>query len=262
MMKLTWFLLFLALTCMVTVRAEEEAAEDVDDDMIVEDEPEEFEEEFEEEWDGVTLVPSDDVVTTVVFKDHADQRLPLEKEIVMLVGVMNNGEDTVNVSGISAALHSPYDLDYYIQNFTGKEVAEMLAPGQQVTLEYKFTADARLEPLSYWFSAFVFVNATDRVYRQVPINGTLELTAEAQTFGIMDFLTYVVSTACICAVGYFVVLNLPQGKKRATKVRETRTKEQRAEDWDMAAYSQAKTTKVAGKKRGGAKAPKGSKNRE
>jgi len=260
-MKLTWFLLFLAVTFMVAVRAEEEATEE-DDDMIVEEEEEEdFEEDFEE-WDGVTMVPSEDIFTTVVFKDHADQRLPLEKEITMIVGVANNGDDTVNVSAISASLHSPYDLDYYIQNFTGKGVAEVLAPGQQVTLEYKFTADARLEPLQYWFSAFVFINATDRIYRQVPINGTLDLTAEAQSFGILDFGTYMVSTAFICIVGYFVVLNLPQGKKRSTKVRETRTKEQRAEDWDMAIHTQSKTTKVANKKRGGAKAPKGSKNRE
>lgn len=261
MSKITMFLLFLALISMVAVRAEEEDA----DDMIVEDEDidggEDFEEDFEELWDGITLVPSDDIVTTVVFKDYPDKRLPLEKEIVMLVGVANNGEDYVNVSGISAALQSPYDLAYYIQNFTAKGVAEVLAPGAQVTLEYKFMADPRLEPLSYWFSAFVFINATDRVYRQVPINGTLDLTAEAQSFGIMDFLTYLVSTATICAVGYVVVLNLPQGKKRSgSKVRETRTKEQRAEDWDMAAYSQSKTTKVAGKRKGGAKATKGSKN--
>lgn len=258
MMKLTWFLLFLGLTLMVAVRAEEEVE---DDDMIVEEEEDFEEEDFEDLWDGVTLVPSEDIFTTVVFKEHADKRLPIEKEIVMLVGVANNGDESVNVSGVTAALHSPYDLDYYIQNFTGKGVAETLAPGEQVTLEYKFTADARLEPLQYWFSAFVFVNATDRVYRQVPINGTVDLTAEAQTFGVMDALTYVMSTACICAVGYVVVLNLPQGKKRSSKVRDTRTKEQVAEDWDMAAYTQSATNKIAGKKRGN-KVPKGSRNRE
>merc|ERR1740130_2392683 len=163
----SWFLLFLALfASQIALVAAEEEVED-----LVEEEEEE-----EEEWDGVTFAAHDDLQTQAYFPDYPDKRLPIDKEVTMLVSITNTGSDVFNVSFIGASLHSPYDVNYYIQNFTVRPLADYLYPTAQYTIEYKFTADAKLEPLEYWFSAFVMVNGTRRMFKQTPINGTVELT--------------------------------------------------------------------------------------
>ncbi len=63
------------------------------------------------------------MLTHYLFPDAGkDNKLPLGKEVTILVDFSNNGQDVFNVTRIGMFLHSPHDLSYFIQNFTQKPV--------------------------------------------------------------------------------------------------------------------------------------------
>lgn len=243
-MAKSWIIFGLALSASFLVKAEE-APED--DDFVVDDEEDvdvtigddddivEEDIDFEEDiWDGVTLAPSDDIHCQVLFPDHPDKRLPIGKEITMLIGVSNIGSGQFNISHVGAHLHSPYDFNYYIQNFTAVARPEFLFPAAQYTLEYKFTMQEKLEPLDYWFSAFVIINGTDRIYKQTPINGTVTLIRDGSFFGINDVMMYITSLAAIGGIGYAVLLNFaPKGKAKKSYETGTKNQEEIDSSWDL-----------------------------
>jgi len=260
----SWVLLFLALFASQVALVAADEDEDVED-LVVEDEEESFdadeeelfeeeeEEEEEEEWDGVTYTAHDDLVTQAYFPDYPDKRIPINKEVTMLVSVTNTGRDNLNISFIGAYLHSPYDINYYIQNFTVKPLADYLYPSAQYTIEYTFKADQKLEPLQYWFSAFIMVNGTTRLYKQTPINGTLDLVLENSDFGLNDVLMWIVSFAIIGGGSYFVAdsFNFIPKPKKTRKVVEQGTKDDDKNDWDVDIHTpQTRSKKVGGKRKG------------
>jgi len=257
MLKITWlsFALFLAL--LSPVHCEE------DDDIVVDDEAFDGEEsvyeepvmeyeyeEEEEEWDGITLIEHSDIITTVTFPGHPDKRLPLKEELTVLIGVTNNGKEVYNISIVGGALHSPYDFDYYIQNFTRKAFSEVMPPTAQYTLEYKFTPESKLEPLEYWFSIFIMINGTQRIYRNYAYNSTLTLTS-ASTNVFADIASVLFTLMILSGVGFGVYTMITGGKKSKSKTKSAAPvvrNEDDEDDWDTDVYTQAKTSRAVGKK--------------
>jgi len=229
-------MMFLAIAFLaVPTFAEEAEEEDIDidvEDDVADEIFEEFEDFEEEEWDG-TLAPSDDISASVIFPGHEGKSASVDDEVTVLIGLTNNGMDNLNVSYVGAHLHSPYDFDYYIQNFTVTSLSEPLPAAHQATIEYKFKVDARLEPLEYWLSTFVVVNGTRRIFKQTPVNGTFTITAAPNSW-ISDVVTYIISLAALAAIGYAVVLNLPKGKKAGAVVKKAKDSA-RDDSWDVPA---------------------------
>jgi len=81
-------------------------------------------EKLEEEIDGEgtadpeALKQSADITTFIHFPESPDRKLPIGGEVHALIGIHNGGKNPFNVSYIGASLHSPFQLDYYIQNFS------------------------------------------------------------------------------------------------------------------------------------------------
>lgn len=104
------------------------------------------------------------------------KNFPLGKDVTLLVAFNNNGEKSFNISQIAAHLHSPFDYNYYIQNFTVKHASATVGPNSQVTLEYTFKPDPTLEPLEFHFSAYVNYNRSDgRTFMHTLHNATIDL---------------------------------------------------------------------------------------
>jgi len=102
------------------------------------------EEDDADEWeedDGIIRAhPS--VKTVVLFPEDQDKRFPVLTKLVALIGFDNRADVQFNVTAIGAHFQSPYDLSYYIQNFTARDFSQfggqVVEPHSQATLEYVF----------------------------------------------------------------------------------------------------------------------------
>jgi hypothetical protein len=123
--------------------------------------------------------PADDVTTTYLLPGHENKEIPLGKASTFLVNFINNGQDVLNITAMGASIQSPFDLNYYIQNFTTKQTnGAVVTPISQMSLEYQITPDATLEPLEVWLSGWVefTTESSDIVYRKTFFNETAILT--------------------------------------------------------------------------------------
>jgi hypothetical protein len=192
---ITLLCLFLALSAPAFVKAEEEAEKPAE-----EFEAEEYDEDEDEDQ---ALMPSPDVTTSYIFPEHKERSFPLGEIITVLVGISNVGHNVFNITNVGGHLHSPFDFNYYIQNFTVKEIASEVDGESQISVEYKFMADPSLEPLEFWFSGWVEYNSTDgEGFRSTFVNGTVDLVSAPVKFDPQLFFKYILIFAVLGVVVY------------------------------------------------------------
>jgi len=197
------------------------------------------EDEYEDvDVDG-EVGPHSQVETIVFFPQYpAEKRFLIGEPVTLLVGFSNKGDNSFAITAIGAHFHSPYDLSYYIQNFTRRYVSVVAEPNQQVTLEYKFTPDKSLEPLSFWLSGWVEYNGTEGVYRSTFLNGTVEVIEKTSDVNTRQFFTAVILLSIGGIIAYFFVFNTASsaksGRKRRAEAPEQGTRATSgaaSEDW-------------------------------
>jgi hypothetical protein len=233
---LTWlFLLSISLTFLTSnVRAD-------DVDTPVEDSETYDDEEFDDDEDAVS---SSDITVKTLFPNHGDKKFGLGEDVTLLVAFNNNGDKTFNVSSIAGHLHSPFDYNYYIQNFTVKNAPAVVGPNSQVSLEYTFKPDKALEPLEFWLSAYVNYNRSDgRGFMHTLHNATVELV-EPTAGSSQKLIMYVIVLAGLGVLGYVFL----QANKVKSQSSEASTAS-RGRDWDDDIYKPAERAKRAGGKR-------------
>jgi hypothetical protein len=255
---------FVALGDIPSVYAEEE--EEIDAE-VYEEEEEYDDEDYEDDEDEYTMMyaPSPDVTTSLLFPDYPDNRLPLGEEVTALISLNNAGDKTLNVSYVGAQLHSPYDLSYYIHNYTAKEIWTAVLPQSEVSIEYQFTTPDNLEPLDFWLSGYVFYNSTDNMYayRSTWTNDTITFTPAATKFDAETLATYLIILAAFLGIVYWI-LGLTGTQKAVMKQLANSAKAAKGaqakpsvDDWNTPVYKQA----AAGRKAGGRRS-KGKKKAE
>jgi len=174
----------------------------------------------DEEIDVDVIRPASEIITTVYFPDEPDKKFAIGDDVTVLVGIQNTGKDDFNMSYIGASLHNPFDLAYYIQNFTWRGVDGTVEAGTEQTFEYTFRPDARLEPLTFWFSAFIGYNNTDTgvPHRSFFYNSTIELVEKAAESSVRRTFTYVFAIAVAGVVAYFAyTLSSPKGSSSSER---------------------------------------------
>lgn len=244
--RLTWlFLLSIVLTLLSNnfVRADDD--DDVVADETVADETyDDAEEEFDDDENAIS---SGDVTVTTIFPGNEGKKFTLGQPITLLALFSNNGEKTFNVSTIFAHLHSPFDYNYYIQNFTVKTAIAVVGPNSQVSLEYTFKPDITLEALEFGFSAVVAYNRTDgRLFRHTLFNSTIELV-EAES-GSSKLVMYVAVLGGLGALA-FLFTKSKVGKKAIKKVEKaTDSGASKAASWDEVEVYKPKSTASAARK--------------
>lgn len=172
-------------------------------------------------YDGDETVDdvSADVVTTYLFPSVADKKFAVGKPVTVLINFINNGQEVLNITRVAGFLHSPFDLNYYIQNFSGSEVrGGMVGPKSQMSLDYQFTPDASLEPLEFWMSGVIEYQAdgSDKVYQSTFLNETVSLV----NTGSAQELTIILSTMVLLAafaVGLYTLLTSTKKGAKAKK---------------------------------------------
>jgi len=216
-------------------------------------------EDEDAEEEELALVASPNAHTRVLFPDFPTKKIPVGKEVTVLVGFSNSGDKTFNITAIGAHLHSPFDFGYYIQNFTAYEIEGVIGPGEQLSLEYTFKPDPSLEPLEFHLSGWIIYNDSDsNMFRSTFVNGTIELVEAQSDFDIRGVFTWFLAVAALGLIVYvgFNVFATPEQKKSVAKRAGAATggergpKKQASEDAGFldSLYTPSKQQAVFGKK--------------
>jgi len=216
-------------------------------------------EDVQEAEEAEPVFASDSVVTTFYFPDYPEKKLPIGQKVTVLVGFSNRGQTAYNLTAIGAHLHSPFDYNYYIQNFTYREVNSLIEAGEEGSIEYSFTPDKSLEPLEFHLSLALYYNdtATGQFYRNAIINGTIELIDVSSGFDVKTLFQYILAFAGLGLAAY-IGLNLTGSLNKGGVIeRGTRAaapsqgqKDAAKASWEREVFKRSKPTsvrKVSGK---------------
>jgi len=142
-----------------------------------------------------------------------------------LVGFHNKGDSTFNLTAVGAALHSPFDYNYHIQNFTYREVSSIVGGGEEASVEYQFTPDKSLEPLEFHLSASLYYNDTGsgKLFRSTFVNQTIELIEKSSGFDAKTIFTYILAFAGLGLAGY-IGINISGSLNRNSSTPERGTR--------------------------------------
>jgi len=210
-MRASWLALLVAAVCFLTANADEDVE-------VSEEEPTQTV-ATEASYDGDE--PDDvsaDVTTTYLFP-NSDKKFAVGKPVTVLINFINNGQEALNITRVAAFLHSPFDLNYYIQNFSSSEVrGGMVGPKSQMSLDYQFMPDANLEPLEFWMSGVVEYQAdgSDKVYQSTFLNETVTLVNN----GSAGELTIMFSTLLLLAAFGLGIYTLMNSTKKGAKAKK------------------------------------------
>jgi len=232
----------LTLFTRVVVRAQEDV-EVGDDDLQTQ--PEHSSDAYD--GDGISGDVSADVSTTYFLPTFSDKRFPIGKPITFLVNFVNSGAEVLNISTVRAFLHSPFDLNYYIQNFSAWEVrGGMVGPKSQMSLDYQFMTDPTLEPLEYWLSGYVEYQAegSDTVYRGLYFNETVTLFTTSSSGDLTIILSTLVLLGGLVFGIYVLMKNTKKGKtaKKKLNPKPVLTEAEKADvekSWEMPIHQRA-----------------------
>lgn len=206
--------------------------------------------------------PAPFVETTFHFVDAVNNRIPIGKDVTILCGFSNKGEQAVNVSMIMGSLNHPQYFPAYFQNFTGKWISEFVEAGEEVTLSYTFKAmEDRFEPADVGMALSVFYEDETDMYTSAFFNGTVTLY---ETDADIDFLALGQTVGLlggIAGIAWFVFGGNKSGggggsraPKKASAAEETGTGSGGADnDWLPTKYADVKSRSSSGKKKRGSK---------
>jgi len=182
----------------------EEAAEDAEPEIEIEE----------------PLPSSQDVVTAFVFPQSFARKFKLGNPIELVLGFKNKGNKFFNVTQVAAELVWPQDFSVYVQNFTRRQVSQLVRPAEEVSFGYVFTPDPGLEPRDFGVVASILYHDESLTnYSTTFVNTTILLEEPESTFDARTFFTYVLFTALAALGGFFGYQALTKsGKKKSAKV--------------------------------------------
>ena len=77
---------------------------------------------------------SPDVIVNGIFPKNADLEFPVGDVVDVLFGVVNEGQEPINVTAVAGSLNSPYDFNYYMQNFSEVNYNAIILEDEEISL--------------------------------------------------------------------------------------------------------------------------------
>jgi len=133
------------------------------------------------------------VSTFATFPGVHDGKFALGDVHVQVVGIKNHAETTINVTAIMGHLTSPFDLNYFIQNFTKMDVGITVAPGESISLAYRYAPYTSLDPMAYHLLTQLAYHTVEEAYTVSLHNATIELYEKPSGFETTKVLSFVVT---------------------------------------------------------------------
>ena len=128
----------------------------------------------------------------------------------VMVGLVNEGQEPINVTNIAGSLNSPYDFNYYMQNFTQVPYNAIIHEDEELTLRYQFKPMSTLDlNVEYTIALTAFYENDEELFSETFFNGTVTFYESGSTMGTQEKIVYV---GCIVAIVGFLFSFLT-GKK-------------------------------------------------
>jgi len=182
--------MFMRAVLFATIAATVAFANDDDDTHILTDMPE----------------ASPDVMCFGVLPKYLDDRLPIGETIDALVGIVNEGQEPINVTAITGSLNSPYDFNYYLQNFTESKLNVIILEDEEMNFRYQFKPIETIDlDVEYKIALTAFYENDEELFSFTFYNGTV-VFYEAESASTTQMLVY--GGAAVAALaGAFYLLN-------------------------------------------------------
>ena len=233
-LKFLLFLLFallLATSFINHVHGQDD--EDEDDEDTYDDAAAETAEEAEEEEDNDNMYEPDagqgsahsltdmpesspDVLTAYVFpKGSISDGLPVGEETKVVVGIINNGEHSVNVTRAMGSINSPFQFSFHVKNFTmrGYQPQVEVPPGEERNIEFAFTPRDDIEAVDFTVCLTVFYEDDEETFSTQFFNSTVKFYEPNKGMDAQSVLSMFLLLGFVGAVGYFVSGSL-MGKRK------------------------------------------------
>lgn len=160
-------------------------------------------------------------------KLHED-KLVLGQAQRSLIGFANNGKLRYHVWGVMGSLNMPHNFRMYVQNFSYGQVNRSVAAGEELSFEYTFIPNERLDTTDFSLAITVFYEARGstgnviRAHSTTFLNQTVHAVAGPQEVNNATFLALlVVALAGIGAGIYFMKGVLDESKRSSTEMGTT-----------------------------------------
>eukprot|EP00798_Chlamydomonas_sp_ICE-L_P028292 gene28292-31402_t len=122
-----------------------------------------------------------DITTGYFFPNHPTKKFTAGKPVDVVLGIRNDASEAYNVTSILGSLNSPMDFRMHIQNFTQQVYLQTIAPGQDLSFEYTFLPDYRLEARDFTVAlTVVYSNSKQQFFSTTFFNNTVELIEQKQ----------------------------------------------------------------------------------
>eukprot|EP00298_Acanthocystis_sp_HF-20_P018917 c22073_g1_i1.p1 GENE.c22073_g1_i1~~c22073_g1_i1.p1 ORF type:complete len:221 (-),score=84.79 c22073_g1_i1:90-752(-) len=164
-----------------------------------------------------------------VFPGFSD-KFPLGQYHTQLVGIKNNADVPVNVTAITGSLLSPFDLNYFVQNFTAMELGLVVEPGHSISVLYRYAPYTTLEPTFYALATWLHYHTAKTEHVSTIFNQTIELYEPTTEFDPKQTFIYVAGLAVTALAGFFGYQYFnAQNKKNSRKNAKSSDKAQKKE---------------------------------
>lgn len=126
-------------------------------------------------------------------------------KVKTVLGIHNDSPEAYNVTAIFGSLNSPADFRLYVQNFTQQVYLRDLPSGSELSFEYEFMPDARLEPRDFVVAlTVVYHDNKGNYFSNTFFNSTIEIIEVKKLIDWELIFLFLILGALAAGAGYLL----------------------------------------------------------
>ncbi|XP_076910294.1 translocon-associated protein subunit alpha-like [Bidens hawaiensis] len=198
--------------------------------------------------------PAPGVETLCVFPKNSAKLVVAGQETELLIGLKNEGVQSVNVLAVHASVHLPFDHRMLVQNLSVVSFNNASVPASvQASFPYIFAVSKFLQPGTFDLVGTITYEIDQKLYQNTFYNGTIEVTESGGLVSVETVFLVSLGLALLVLLGLWVRSQLQFLSKKTKKITKvevgTRTVDASMDEWlQGTAYTQSQSNKLKKKK--------------
>jgi hypothetical protein len=138
----------------------------------------------------------------------------------VVAGFVNNGDSTINVTGVSGGLFDPSNIYAKLFNVTGMPVKTPVPAGDEITLELPYQVPSALPRYPFPMQLVATVHYKDErgSYSSALVNTTVTFVAKEEAFDALQWLPSTATLGCLALFFYLLLEASPSLKAKLAEV--------------------------------------------
>ena len=134
----------------------------------------------------------------------------------VVAGFVNNGDSTINVTGVSGGLFDPSNIYAKLFNVTGMPVKTPVPAGDEITLELPYQVPSALPRYPFPMQLVATVHYKDErgSYSSALVNTTVTFVAKEEAFDALQWLPSTATLGCLALFFYLLLDASPSLKAK------------------------------------------------